>query len=375
METKEKEEKKTEEKTNVQFAGFRVEDGAEMKACRYCKVMVPKKAWICPNCKMKIRRHWGRWIAVVLVLAVLAGGTAFLALTERGNAVMASVGILTETKKQETKAIEASAKPEIKETESAEASAELETKETERAEVSAESETKEAESTEVSAKPETKETESTEASAKPETKEAENAQASAELETESTEASAGLLPEFGNELLFSELTGEAPEEAAAKPEAETDREEKSEKEEKSKREEKSEDKKQQKETTSEETADEDAENEEGFRSQCEVVDYRMLMRSPEEYEGQNLTVTAEILELVDGGLFDDQIYYLAVAEDEKGIQRYYILRDDRGEDALPLFEGDEICIYGQLFDTCELKGRWEIDREVPAVSILFLDLL
>ena len=113
-----------------------------------------------------------------------------------------------------------------------------------------------------------------------------------------------------------------------------------------------------------------------FKALCETIDYRSLMRGAQEYDGQCLKVEAEILEQIDGGLFDENCYYLAAAKDAKGITRYYILRDDRGEDALPLFEGDTVLVYGQMFATCVPKSsELAADREVPAVTMVYLDLL
>ena len=113
-----------------------------------------------------------------------------------------------------------------------------------------------------------------------------------------------------------------------------------------------------------------------FKALCEMIDYRSLMRGAQEYAGQCLKVEAEIREQIDGGLFDDNSYYLAAAKDAKGITRYYILRDDRGEDALPLFEGDTVLVYGQMFATCVPKNsELAADRDVPAVTMVYLDLL
>ena len=56
---------------------------AKLKECKYCRVMVPKKAKICPNCKMSLKKRWLRNFFIILILlvavaAVVAGGYYYL---------------------------------------------------------------------------------------------------------------------------------------------------------------------------------------------------------------------------------------------------------------------------------------------------------
>ena len=47
----------------------------KLKECRFCRVMIPKKAKICPNCRMSLKRHWFRNLAaVVFAVAVIGAG-------------------------------------------------------------------------------------------------------------------------------------------------------------------------------------------------------------------------------------------------------------------------------------------------------------
>ena len=95
-----------------------------------------------------------------------------------------------------------------------------------------------------------------------------------------------------------------------------------------------------------------------------------------------------VVSQVDGGLFDDNIYYLCKETDEQGIERYYILRDDRvkeetvnteneapNEEAVLILEGDRLLVYGQLFDSCKLPAYLMTSRPVvPAISMVYLDI-
>ncbi len=354
-----KEEAKAEDKNNVHFAGFQVEDGTKMKACKYCRVMVPKSAWICPNCKMKIRRHWGRLLAGILFVALLAGGAAYLILTENGNALMVSAGLTSDAGNAGT---ETATVAELQEDKAAQTESGQTGEKTEADTAvagTAEAKTQQALG-DVSKLASDIKLETAKADSKEKDQTSAQQDAAAANEDMIEEAFA-ITPADGEETGASDQSDKAETETTQSAEANAEGE----------------------------TAESDGESadamqtvdpavysEADFKALCETIDYRSLMRGAQEYDGQCLKVEAEILEQIDGGLFDENCYYLAAAKDAKGITRYYILRDDRGEDALPLFEGDTVLVYGQMFATCVPKSsELAADREVPAVTMVYLDLL
>lgn len=354
-----KEEAKTEDKNNVHFAGFQVEDGAKMKACKYCRVMVPKRAWICPNCKMKIRRHWGRLIAGILFVALLAGGTAYLILTENGNALMVSAGLTSDAGNTGTETATVTEPQEDKtaQTENAQNGEKTETDTAVDGTTGAQTQQALGDVSKLAsaikletAKADSKEKDQTSAQ-----------QDAAAANEDMIEEAFAITPADGEETGASDQSDKAETETTQSAEA-NDEGEAAESDGDT--------------ADAVQAVDPAAYSEADFKALCETIDYRSLMRGAQEYAGQCLKVEAEIREQIDGGLFDDNSYYLAVAKDVKGITRYYILRDDRGEDALPLFEGDTVLVYGQMFATCVPKSsELAADREVPAVTMVYLDLL
>lgn len=116
--------------------------------------------------------------------------------------------------------------------------------------------------------------------------------------------------------------------------------------------------------------------EEEFREICRRIDYKKLLRSQETYLNGAVMEELTVIEQVDGGLFDENIYYLCKREDGQGITRYYIVRDDRTEDDTPILAGDVIQVYGQLFGSCKLPGYLvKTQPVVPALTIVYFDLL
>ncbi len=115
--------------------------------------------------------------------------------------------------------------------------------------------------------------------------------------------------------------------------------------------------------------------EQAFRDDCIEVSYKALLRDSETYLNTALKVEVQVVSQVMGGLFDDNIYYLCKVEGVSGIERYYIIRDDREEDDTLILEGDTLTVYGELFGSCKLPASLiETRPTVPAVAMLYFDL-
>lgn len=115
--------------------------------------------------------------------------------------------------------------------------------------------------------------------------------------------------------------------------------------------------------------------EQAFRDDCIEVSYKALLRDSETYLNTALKVEVQVVSQVMGGLFDDNIYYLCKVEGMSGIERYYIIRDDREEDDTLILEGDTLTVYGELFGSCKLPANLiETRPTVPAVAMLYFDL-
>ena len=115
--------------------------------------------------------------------------------------------------------------------------------------------------------------------------------------------------------------------------------------------------------------------EQKFREECTLIGYKSILRNIERYLDTALMVEVQVICQVDGGLFDDNTYYLCKTEDDNNIARYYVVRDDRETDDTLILEGDMLTVYGQLFGTCEIPADLvETMPTVPAISMLYYDL-
>ena len=299
----------------------------KLKECKYCRVMIPKKARICPNCKMILKNHtFLKTIAAVIIIALIGGG---------GYCLSAYWGLLPDYAVPVWIAQNQVQMPTVSVT----------TVETTEAAAGA----KTVAATEVAT---TAKTEEPAEDAGP-VKSEDAAEVVDDAETvEST---------------WVTTVAEEPKEADKKEvEDKTrvlDRDE-------------VEDTGENTDTEDETVIPEDVdETEAAFRTECDRVAYKALLREQENYLDEAIMLETEVICQVDGGLFDENIYYLCMTEEKNGIERYYIVRDDRETDETFILDGDFLTIYGQLFGNCKVPVNLvETRPTVPAVSMLYCDL-
>lgn len=305
----------------------------KLKECKYCRVMIPKKARICPNCKMILKNHIFLKMAATLVVIALIGGGCYC--------LSAYWGILPDSMVPVWIAQQEPAGPVLEATtvETPEIAAEAKTMEP--AEVVAGAKTLESaeavdgegtiESTWVPTVAEEQEVKETNNSGDETVKPAEN-------KTNTTDKKE------------AEGKDETKEDISASDSVDEDKEE------------------------TKIPADADKE-ETAFRTDCERVGYKSLLREQQDHLDEAIMLEAEVICMVDGGLFDENTYYLCMAEEKNSIERYYIIRDDRKTDETFILEGDFLTIYGQLFGNCKVPANLiETRPTVPAVSMLYCDL-
>ncbi len=379
------EEKTVETKSDSMRQEYAFAPDVKLKECKYCRVMIPSKARICPNCKTTLKSY-AFWKAAAAVLTiVLIGGAGYLFLAHEGIlndfAVAAWMG-------QKEPSKEAFAVTSVETPETAAAAKSVESAvagagagDGALKEVSVDADTaavvQAAESAWVPTVAEETERKEQESGSK------EAAEPAAEKPDARDKEETTEKPDARDK----EETTEKPD-AVEKPEtaADSDVAEKPEAAENSDVTEKP-DARDKEETTEKpdavekpEAADSDAAekpdaDEAAFRTACVNVAYKALLREQEEYLGKAIMLETRVICLVEGGLFDDNTYYLCVAEEKNDIERYYIIRDDRKADTTFVLEGDILTVYGQLFGNCKLPANLiETRPTVPAVSMLYCDL-
>ena len=295
---------------------------AKLKECKHCRVMIPKKAKICPNCKMRVKMGWLKKLLLILFLLVIIGAAVcgagyYLYLYQNSSATSVTSTEVTggDNSGEDNSVKETGTEPAAESVADSDSTDATEAQDTQ----SKEEQTAETQTDAVKAEEPALQNETV-----------------VDKQSESDEA---VLPEG---LLTPEQDDEQP--VVSLPE--------------------------------DKDAAEQQEDEESFKESCEQIDYKTMLRQMEEYLDKPTTIEVTVVAQIDGGLFDDNIYYLCVSEDKKGIERYYIIRDDREEKAMMILEGDVLCIYGTLFDQCRLPASVIVTRPtVPAISMKFCELL
>ena len=376
----------------------------KLKECRFCCVMIPKKAKVCPNCRMSLKRHWFRnLVAAVFAVAVIGGGGYYLSehwgimkdavasvwRAQNGSAVpvMSVTTVDTAEMAAGAAAVEPAEVTSLSEAESGQTVDLVQTAESTGNQADHESKTANAVNTANTGNQtealagKAEQTAGTEGKEESETrKDTENTGRSEEQKDveDKTEHSADEETAAENEAVSSaaqkaEKKGaEADDEAYTNGTADSRSKENTAKKDGGLTEEESANTEKQETAVSAKDMDR---QEQEYREECTTVSYKAMLRDTESCLDMALTMEVQVVCQVNGGLFDDNIYYLCKAEDGNNIPRYYIVRDDREADDTLILEGDMRTVFGQLFGTCRMPADLiETRPVVPAVSMLYYDL-
>lgn len=334
----------------------------KLKECRYCRVMIPKKAKVCPNCRMSLKRNWFRnLVAAVFAIAVIgvggyylsahwgimkdAAASVWMAQKQSALPVMSVTTVDNKELAASGTAVEPSEVTNLSEAES------------ESVPDGAEHQEDAGEQTE-GAKIETADAKKTTAvESKPDAKSAEDEQAkeTAGTETDGTDSQTDVESTTEADMQTDLAKKERSQVTMAKQDSALSGEED--------------------EGGTDVPAKKMDRQEQKFREECTLIGYKSILRNIERYLDTALMVEVQVICQVDGGLFDDNTYYLCKMEDDNNIARYYVVRDDRETDDTLILEGDMLTVYGQLFGTCEIPADLvETMPTVPAISMLYYDL-
>ncbi len=334
----------------------------KLKECRYCRVMIPKKAKVCPNCRMSLKRNWFRnLVAAVFAIAVIgvggyylsahwgimkdAAASVWMAQKQSALPVMSVTTVDNKELAASGTAVEPSEVTNLSEAES------------ESVPDGAEHQEDAGEQTE-GAKTETADAKKTTAvESKPDAKSAEDEQAkeTAGTETDGTDSQTDVESTTEADMQTDLAKKERSQVTMAKQDSALSGEED--------------------EGGTDVPAKKMDRQEQKFREECTLIGYKSILRNIERYLDTALMVEVQVICQVDGGLFDDNTYYLCKMEDDNNIARYYVVRDDRETDDTLILEGDMLTVYGQLFGTCEIPADLvETMPTAPAISMLYYDL-
>ena len=376
----------------------------KLKECRFCCVMIPKKAKVCPNCRMSLKRHWFRnLVAAVFAVAVIGGGGYYLSehwgimkdavasvwRAQNGSAVpvMSVTTVDTAEMAAGAAAVEPAEVTSLSEAESGQTVDLVQTAESTGNQADHESKTANAVNTANTGNQtealagKAEQTAGTEGKEESETrKDTENTGRSEEqkdvedkIEHSADEETAAENEAVSSAAQKAEKKGaEADDEAYTNGTADSRSKENTAKKDGGLTEEESADTEKQETAVSAKDMDR---QEQEYREECTTVSYKAMLRDTESCLDTALTMEVQVVCQVNGGLFDDNIYYLCKAEDGNDITRYYIVRDDREADDTLILEGDMLTVFGQLFGTCKIPADLiETRPVVPAVSMLYYDL-
>lgn len=120
------------------------------------------------------------------------------------------------------------------------------------------------------------------------------------------------------------------------------------------------------------------ETKEEFIASCQVISYKTLARTPDDYIGQRIVLTVKINQVMQGGWFDDNEYYRVCTNDEYDmwLGDEYFMYDSRIEDTTKILSDDIWKIYAEFIGTETVTRALSGTKEdVPAIKVYYADLV
>ncbi len=115
-----------------------------------------------------------------------------------------------------------------------------------------------------------------------------------------------------------------------------------------------------------------------FIKTCKKYKYKDLLRNPDDYIGKRIKIKAKIYQVMDGGWFDDGIYYRCYTDND-GYDVYfddeYYIADARTDKDAKLLNDDIITIYGEYIGSESLtRALTGTQDEIPKINMFYVKL-
>ncbi len=116
-----------------------------------------------------------------------------------------------------------------------------------------------------------------------------------------------------------------------------------------------------------------------YKSSCKSIDYKELLRYPDKYKGEKITVKVKVQQIMDVSAYSTEKAWRALT-DNNGYGWYaddeYYMIDKRSGDAVKVLEDDVVMVYGEFSGmekiTRALTGNAE---ELPKIKVRYADLV
>ena len=116
-----------------------------------------------------------------------------------------------------------------------------------------------------------------------------------------------------------------------------------------------------------------------YKAECEDLDYKAVMRNPDDYIGKKFKVTVEIFSASEN--WDNGVYYKAYADDGSGTYFNDMIwifdkRDPESDGYVKILEDDIVKFYGEFNGLQETENKLNGEKgEDVALDVYYADLI
>lgn len=104
-----------------------------------------------------------------------------------------------------------------------------------------------------------------------------------------------------------------------------------------------------------------------FKQESKIMDYKAVLRNPDDYKNSNLTCQGEVLQIISES--DSAIEFLLRSDEDQVVYVYYYR-----EGTSRILEGDKVTVYGTFYILETYTTLLGTSNTVPRLSVYYLEL-
>lgn len=125
-----------------------------------------------------------------------------------------------------------------------------------------------------------------------------------------------------------------------------------------------------------ETGNTESMSEEEYKELCTEYDYKDVLRNPENYVGEKITITLRISSVHEAGFTNPTKYYFAYSKSDYGwYGDRYAVYDTRDEQDPKLLSEDIIIVWGEIADTAQTSSLILNSEELFVINMKYVEII
>ncbi|MGN0529284.1 MAG: hypothetical protein ACI4IE_09135 [Eubacterium sp.] len=130
------------------------------------------------------------------------------------------------------------------------------------------------------------------------------------------------------------------------------------------------------ETTTVTTTEETTVSKKKYKEQCKKINYKDLARNPDNYKGEKVKFTGEVIQVIESSWDNSVEYRIAVSKEDWGYSSDEVVyvTYEMSENESRILEDDIVTFYGEADGLCTYESTMGAQISIPQVNAVVIEL-